>query len=162
MSIVVLNQADSTKMIASIAKRGANLDRDIHQVAVSAAVHYVEHGDITLANKLLLAMPKSARKNALFSWFLQYLPSAASNVSKVKAEREAAPLVSVKGVDKSFDKALAETNPFWDIKAKEGTAEFDCGAYIAGLLKRIQDAAMKDGVTEEQKAKLLAAAQVLA
>lgn len=162
MSIVVLSQADSTKMIASIAKRGANLDRDIHQVAVSAAVHYCDHGDITLANKLLAAMPKAARKNALLSWFLKYLPSAGMNTTKNKEEKASAPLVSVKGVERVFDKAVAEVNPFWDLKAQEGTAEWDCGAYIAGMLKRISDAAMKDGVTPEQKAKLEAAARALA
>ncbi len=162
MSIVVLSQADSTKMIASIAKRGANLDRDIHQVAVSASAHYQAHGDITLANALLLAMPKSARRNALFSWFLQYLPSTGANTSKSKDERASAPLVHVQGVERTFDMAKAAGNPFWDLKAKEGTAEFDCGAYISSLLKRISDAAMKDGVTPEQKAKLLDAAKALA
>lgn len=162
MTAVVLSAADITKKIASIAKRGANLDADIHLVAVQSAAHYVACGDITLANKLLLAMPKSGRKNALYSWFLQYLPSVGANSSKSKEEKAAAPLVSVKGVERTFAIDAASANPFWELKAKEGTAEWDCGAYITGLLKRISDAAMKDGVTPEQKEKLLAAAKALA
>lgn len=58
--------------IASIAKRGKTLQADIHVAAVSCLVHADKHGDITLAVKLVEAVPSLARKNALRDWFIAH------------------------------------------------------------------------------------------
>ena len=51
--------------IDSIARRGKKLDRDIQVAALSAMQHHVEHGDVTLINRLVDSMPKGSRVNAL-------------------------------------------------------------------------------------------------
>ena len=56
------------KAIASILTRGKKLDRDIHVAGVSCLQHIEEHGDVTLLNRLVGAMPKGSRVNALREW----------------------------------------------------------------------------------------------
>jgi len=51
--------------IDSIARRGKKLDREIQIAALSAMQHHVEHGDVTLINRLIVSMPKGSRVNAL-------------------------------------------------------------------------------------------------
>lgn len=57
--------ANIKSAIDSIARRGKKLDRDIQVAALSAMQHHVEHGDVTLINRLVGAMPKGSRVNAL-------------------------------------------------------------------------------------------------
>jgi len=58
--------------IKSIATRGKRLERDIHVAAVACLVHADKHGDVTLAQKLVDAIPSLARKNALRDWFIAH------------------------------------------------------------------------------------------
>lgn len=51
--------------IKSIQARGQRLDRDIWVAAVSTMAHHNKHGDTTLINGLVDAMPKGSRVNAL-------------------------------------------------------------------------------------------------
>jgi hypothetical protein len=53
--------------IASITNRGKKLDKDIQIAALSAMAHHVGagSGDTTLINRLVTAMPKGSRVNAL-------------------------------------------------------------------------------------------------
>ena len=64
--------ADIAKAILSIQRRGTLLDADIHIAACSVIQHHATHGDSTLADKLVLAMPKGARKLALVEFILAY------------------------------------------------------------------------------------------
>ncbi len=57
------------KKIARIAKVGKALQDEIHVVAVSTLDHIREHGDYTLAIRLLNAMPNGQRVNALGFWY---------------------------------------------------------------------------------------------
>ena len=59
------NKSELDKAIKSIATRGKRLDRDIQQAAVSVIHHVQQHGDVTVANSLVAAMPKGSRGNAL-------------------------------------------------------------------------------------------------
>lgn len=53
------------KAILSIQTRGKKLDQDIHIAACSCINHIELHGDVTLLNRLVAAMPKGSRVNAL-------------------------------------------------------------------------------------------------
>lgn len=53
------------KAISSIKSRGKKLDNDIHVAACSCINHIELHGDVTLLNRLIEAMPKGSRVNAL-------------------------------------------------------------------------------------------------
>ena len=53
------------RLIGSIKRRGKNLDTDIQLAALSAMQHHSLHGDTTLINRLVKAMPSGSRVNAL-------------------------------------------------------------------------------------------------
>ncbi|AGW43585.1 hypothetical protein JG068_03 [Burkholderia phage JG068] len=73
--VLMTKAAEMEKAIASIANRGKKLDADIHQAACSTLAHAINHGDVTLAQKLVAAMPKSARTKALAAWFVDFGPA---------------------------------------------------------------------------------------
>lgn len=57
-----------SKAITSIATRGKKLDNDIWIAGCSCINHLELHGDVTLLNRLVAAMPKGSRVNALREW----------------------------------------------------------------------------------------------
>lgn len=107
IKVTVLNGAEAiSTAIASIAKRGKALDKDIHAAAVSTLIHADKHGDITLANKLIEALPASQRKNALRDWFCTFGKFSYNTETKALAfNREAVTMT---------DKATQ--TPFWVLK----------------------------------------------
>lgn len=66
-----MSAAEINKAIASIHTRGKKLDADIQTAGLSILNHANEHGDSTLADKLVLALPKGSRKLALTEWLLE-------------------------------------------------------------------------------------------
>lgn len=54
--------------IKSIQSRGSKLQKDIHICAVSCLNHIDKHGDITLLNRLMSALPGGWRANAIKAW----------------------------------------------------------------------------------------------
>src|SRR5690606_28981785 len=83
---ILQTAAEVAKAIVSIASRGATPDGDIHTAGVAVLYHAAEHGDATLADKLVHAMPKGGRKLALVEWMLAF-----GMLSKLdpKADKEA-------------------------------------------------------------------------
>lgn len=69
-ALVILDAAGIDTAIKSIITRGASLDKLIQQTAVSVVDHIEKHGDITLANRLQVSMPKGSRSNALAAFLL--------------------------------------------------------------------------------------------
>lgn len=70
----LLSQEEITKIVASIAKAGTKLDKDIQKVAVSAIGHAILHGNIEPANLLFKAMPNGSRKQSLVAYFEENAP----------------------------------------------------------------------------------------
>ncbi len=64
---IITSKAAIVTAIESIRTRGKKLDADIWLAAVSVTAHAEAHGDVTLANTLVDAMPKGSRVNALLS-----------------------------------------------------------------------------------------------
>lgn len=103
------------KALKSIATRGKTLDKDIHVMAVSAAMHVVKEGDCTYVNRTVSNMPKGSRSIAVMAWFETFAPVAwddensvfttdKANAKSMKTElsdREL-PLSIVNGIDKSW------------------------------------------------------------
>jgi hypothetical protein len=140
--------ADVDKLITSIKGRGAKLDTDVHSAAMACLYHADKHGDITLMARLVLALPKSARRNALGQWAIAFGKFAANEDAKTK---EAAPFVFKKGAETKFEAAQAK--PFWDFRnVREGTTEWQFSNYIEGVLKTLAAHAAKPG-PEAAKAK---------
>lgn len=46
----------------------------IHETAMMIASHAKEHGDCSIANNLVMAMPASHRRSMLIAWFAKYTP----------------------------------------------------------------------------------------
>lgn len=157
VATAILSAVDTGKLIVSIKGRGAKLDKDVHQAALSALDNHAKHGNTSLANALLLAMPKSGRANALMAWMLAMDPKLAKNPAKDAA----APLVHNKDVEGAFDLAKADATPFWEFKTVEGGKPFSFDTYMASLTKGIDKAMAEPGVTDTQKAILAKAREAL-
>lgn len=122
------------KSIVSIAGRGAKLGKDIHSTALACLYHVDKHGDYTLMNRLLLALPKSARRNALAQWAVKF---GKLKKNEDKAAAKDAPLVFNR--EGKNDIAGATAMPFWEFKnVSEGTQDWDFGGYIANVTKTLQ------------------------
>lgn len=128
--------ADVAKAIESIKNRGARLDADIHAAACAALAHIEKSGDYTLINRLLLAMPKSSRRNSLAVWACAFATLVKNEGGDKSKPVETFPLI--KGGDKVMDVAGAVAKPFWEFKnVKEGTDGFKFDDYIGGVMKKL-------------------------
>lgn len=149
-----MDAAACDKAITSIKNRGVKLDKDIHDAACSCLNALIKHGDTTLMNRLLLAMPKSGRKNALAAWMLNFGNVLLNDDKATKAER---PLVYDKAGEHDIDGAIA--TPFWEFKASEGGTTFAVDTYLASVSKRLTTAlkSCTDPIQREHAEKVLAA-----
>lgn len=113
--------------ITSLAARGKRYETDLHIAAVSTLNHAILHGDVTLANKLITALGKSQRVNALRDWFINFGPFSYDATNKTMAH--------VKGSNKT-DLTAAMAMPFWEFKQEAAYVPFDFQAAILTLVKR--------------------------
>lgn len=158
MATAILNKDATLKIIASIGKRSLKLQADIHQAALSAIVHHEEHGDTTLINRLLVALPKSQRRHAVAAWAMKHDVRLALNDNKeTKAEQ---PLVHVKAEGK-INVAAADAEPFYELKAKEGDDSFAFDTWLSSITGNLNRALGK-ATDEAQKARIAAALAALA
>lgn len=131
--------------IKSIASRGKTLEKDIHQAAVSCLVHADKHGDITLASKLVDAVPSLARKNALRDWFIAH--------GKFSWSMEAKAFTFNKQAVTQLEAAIA--TPFWEFKTEAEYKPFNMEAAVLQLVKRAESAIEKgEKVPTEKLAQL--------
>lgn len=119
--------------IKSIATRGKKFEADIHQAAVSVLVHADKHGDITLAQKLIEAVPNLARKNALREWLMAFGKFGYDSENKT---------MTYNGKGSTLVEEAIET-PFWVFKPEKDETLFDLNAAIHNLIKRAENAAAK-------------------
>ena len=79
--------AELNKAIASIKRHGAKLDQMIQTTGVDVLTHFAEHKDNGVVNRLFLALPNGARRNALASWLLAYGALKPNTDKSTKAEQ---------------------------------------------------------------------------
>ena len=147
---LMTNKAAIIKAIASISGRGAKLDKDIWVAAVSAMAHHNEHGDVTIINDLVSAMPKGARVNALRDYILAH--------GKVSFDDKAKAFVHAK--EGSFDLEGALAISWVEFKPEAEYKPFDALKLVTALAKRIAaaDADKGDVCSDEQAAAIMALA----
>lgn len=138
MSLIV-GAAAIQKAITSIAGRSAKLDRDIHIAAVSVIKHTAQHNDPDTTNKLVDALGKSARKQALVAWLLNYGAMSQDEAGKLvyNVKRREAVLS-----DENI--AAAEAEPFWEFAPEKAYVQFDLQKALAALMKKAEAALTKD------------------
>ncbi|UAW09758.1 hypothetical protein APK09_02 [Acinetobacter phage APK09] len=150
---LLITVEDINKAIASISKRGKQLDNDIHVAGVSCLKHCDAHGDSTLLDKLVQAMPKGSRKAAFCEWALAY-----GNVRMLNRENKADKSAIEQGrlfakdKSKTYDEAGAIANHWVDFKPEPDLlTTFDVHAQVAALISKYNKAINK-GVDIEGKA----------
>lgn len=137
---IIKGAAAIQKAITSIQGRGAKLDKDIHLAACSVLAHAAEHGDTTLADKLVQAMPKGGRKLALVAFLLNF-----GNIRMLdsKADKAAIDAGRLFTMDKSrkYDCKAAEAVCWTEFKKEADIATvFDAQAAVHSLLNRLKKA----------------------
>jgi len=137
------------KAIKSIDSRGKKLDIDIHSAACASLNHVTLHGDPTLLNRLINAMPKAARRNALVIWAMKFGKVLLNEDSKTKEER---PLVYAK--DQPVNIEQAQREPFYSLRnVREGTSEWLYMDFIGGVMKTLERHVAGMDANEGAKAK---------
>lgn len=124
--VLIVGSDEIMKSIKSIATRGKALDESIHLTACSILAHVHQHREVSLMNKLITAMPKSARKNAIIDWCTTFGEMAWDGKQKA--------VVFVKDSTTYQDKA--EACPFWSFKPEPEYHAVDLDAAIAKLVKQ--------------------------
>ena len=129
---IIKGTKDINAAINSIKTRGANLDSSIQLAALSVLAHASEHGDITLADKLVMAMPKGGRKLALVEFMLAFGQVAKKANAKTGA---------VFTLDKTrvLDLASADAKPWTEFKKEASiSTAFDAQAAVLSLINRLR------------------------
>ena len=159
---LIVGTAEIDKAIASIGRRGAKLDDDIQLAGLSVLAHTAEHGDTGVMDRLVNAMPKSARKLALVEWMLAYGRARkldTNDKDEAKAIKEGRVFKFDK--ERKLDLAGAQEKLWHKFKPEAPVhTAFDAQAAVKSVLARLA-AASKNGLTVENKAQALAEAQAL-
>ena len=99
--------------------------------------HIEQHGDVTIANRLLTGMPKGTKRNAMAEWLLAF---GKLQLNDNKAAAATSPLAYAK--DKITNIAGAAQKPWFDFQPEKEIAEmFDIQKAVTGLLQRAEKAA---------------------
>lgn len=139
---LITDAAALNKAIDSIESRGKKLQQDIHVAALSCLQYAEQHGDVTLMQRLIVALPASTRKNALLAW--------ASDFGKFAVSEDGKSVIYNK--HGKTDLATAEATPFWEYVAEPAFKPFDIAAELAKLVKRAEKAAKdaRNSLPDEQ------------
>lgn len=143
MAVHLMTEASViTKAIESISKRGAKLDADIQVAACSIVAHIEKHGDITLAERLITAMPKGSRKLALVEYMLAFAKiRLLDKTNPDDAEAIASGRVFAFAKDKTTDIEGAIATAWHEFKKEKEVLEaFDVQAAVQAVLKRVASA----------------------
>lgn len=148
------------KSLKLLFARGVKLDKDVHVVGVSVLAHASEHGDTTLADKLVLSLPKGSRKLALVEWMLAF--GQLAKLDKV-ADKEAIANGRLFKLDRTRTLNLEEAadTPWTEFKPEAAVIDaFDVQAAVQSVMKRLTGAAAK-GMTVKNREQALKDAQAL-
>lgn len=132
--------------IEDIRTTGKKLDQMIQVAACSVIAHVEKHGDVTLVNTLVEAMPNGSRVNALRDFLNTFGKVVYDEASK----------------EFKFDKSketdlVGAQNIMWtEFKPEQPYVAFDLKALIQGVLKKADTAAKDDKHKEEIDFELLA------
>ena len=151
----IIGAKDINTAIASITKRGKKLDDDIQLCALSVINHIELHGDITVANKLFLGMPRGSRKNALAEFLVSYakIDISLENTKEI-------PFTYNK--EKTTNLAMAETMHWTEFKPEPDLiTAFNLNAEIAKLIGKVTKLQDQDGGCEIEGLDNLAKLQAL-
>ena len=142
--LVLLDGKKIDDKIASIARRSANLDADIHAAGLQCILHAQAHGDPRKADNLFKALGKAHRAEALKVWFSTFSPIVWNGDKQVGMNKVGAKAFV------PFDIEAADANPFWTPKetVTKPLTLAALKAMIASMEKKV-DNAEKGGTIAE-------------
>ena len=157
-----MNAAQIARAIASIASRGKKLDADIQTTGLSVLNHVHEHGDSTLADRLINALPKGSRKLALTEWLLAFGKlRVLSKSNPDDAARIKAGAIFAYDKTKSTDLESANAKPWFEFKPEASPlTAFDAQAAVQSVLTKLSKA-QANGLSIENRAHAIEAAKKL-
>ena len=117
--------------ITEISVTGKKLDEMIWVAAVSVLAHVEKHGDVTIAQTLVDAMPKGSRVNALLAYLEEF-----GKVAWDSAEKK---LTFVKTNKTNIDGAMAVS--WTEFKPEPPYQSMTLEGAVAALIKKAQDRA---------------------
>ena len=129
--------SDIVSAIEDIRSTGKKLDNMIQIAACSVIQHVGKHGDITLVNTLVEAMPQGSRVNALRDFIGTFS----------KAEYDEATKAFKFNKEKKTDLVGAQAIMWTEFKPEQAYVAFDLQKLLASVLKKA-DAALKDAPQE--------------
>lgn len=121
---------DIVSAIEDIRTTGKKLDNMIQVAACSVIQHVAKHGDITLVNTLIEAMPNGSRVNALRDFI--------GTFGKVAYDEATKAFVFDK--EKKTDLAGAQAIMWTEFKPEQAYVAFDLQALLASVLKKADKA----------------------
>jgi len=130
------NTTDLGKAIDSIARRGAKLDEDIQDAALSCLHRVQEHGDVGYLCRLFNSMPRGSRRNALAEWAAKY---GKVKINMDKTTNKEQPFLYWKEGNTDYEGAVSE--PWYKCKPEKPVdEEFDFASQLQRLLQKAQKA----------------------
>jgi len=144
-----------TKQIAGIGRAGVRLIAAIQTAAVQVIAHTVRHGDISLANALIDAVPKH-QKASLVAFLEAYGPFAYVKVDKKLAYFAGNKALAADGAvtpDKLLSQEYVDALPRWEtmVKPPEPKSVYDAGEEFERLITRMRKLAVSGTVTVKHK-----------
>ena len=140
--------SDIVSAIEDIRATGKKLDSMIQVAACSVIQHVEKHGDITLVNTLIDAMPNGSRVNALRDFIATFGKVSYDDAAKAFTFDKA----------KKTDLAGAQAIMWTEFKPEQAYVAFDLSVLLASVLKKA-DKALSDA-PHEVDLELLAALRV--
>lgn len=140
------------KLIDKIKVDGELLDLQIQQAAVSCLAHISKHGDTTVLDRLIDAMPQGSRKKVLVDWCVNYgeVRTLVRGDAADEARIEKGHIFALdKGEGKAFNEVEAWANKWFNFKPQPDVlSTFDADKGISSLAKRYQRALKTGAVVD--------------
>jgi hypothetical protein len=138
----LLPVAELNKKIAGIGKASARLTRDIQVAAVNAIGYSIEHGDVTIGQRLYEALGTSMRRQSLVTFFEKHGQFCWSSSEKK--------LVYFKVDGIKFNPEVLMGTPWDEAKTEHIVSEIDVEDMVKKMIKRIENSIEK-GITVKHK-----------
>ncbi len=116
--------------IASIGRAQTRLTKDIQSVAVQAIGYSIEHGDVTIGQRLYDALGTGLRRQALVTFFEKHGQFAWSSAEKKFV------FFKVEGI--KFDEKMLMATPWNEAKKEVIVSELDVADLVARLIKKVE------------------------
>lgn len=133
--------AEITKAINTWGSQGQKWVQQGHTLAMSALTHAAKHGDVTLLNRLYLAMPKGTKSSAMAEWIVAF-SNLVPNTDKEAAKTS--PFVVDK--EKSINIPEAAQKPWHEFRPEPTPLEvFDLQKAVLAVINKARKAQTIEG-----------------